>query len=454
MASVSVPFTSQGGGRTAPRRRVAIITLGCKVNAFESALIGQSLEGHRWERVAARERADVYVVNTCTVTREADRQARQEVRRAVRRNPDAFVVVTGCYAQMSPEACAAIPGVDLVVGNDRKLELAELLSSNAAPRLTPAVMVGDLNEHVSLPDQLLTGFDGRTRAYVQIQQGCDQGCTFCVIHRARGPSRSLPPAMVREQVAQLVASGCGEVVVCGVDLGSYGDDLGAGYGLVELLADLSGLSGEYRLRLSSIDPLHISDGLIELMAAERRLCPHLHLSLQSGNTLILKRMKRRYGRRLLYERVGALRRAVPGLVLSADVMAGFPTESELHFQDTVAALWDLEVAYPHVFPYSERPGTPAARIPKQVPVAVRKARARRLRVVGRSIRDGVMRQRFGRRLRVLVEGGGQPPPGLQLARAAEYLPVLVRGSAHDAGRWIDVHVIGRRGDALIARVAA
>ncbi len=450
MESVAVPFTPGTTARRALRKRVAVVTLGCKVNAFESALMGQSLERSGWTPVPARSQADLYVINTCTVTREADRQARQEVRRAVRRNPEAVIVVTGCYAQVDAEACAAIPGVDLVVGNDRKLDLHAL-----APALErqqgPRILVGDLDEHVSLPDQLLGGYEGRTRAYVQVQQGCDQGCTFCIIHRARGPSRSLSPALVRRQVARLVDNGYREVVVCGVDLGAYGRDSGDGsHGLVDLLRELAGLEGDFRLRLSSIDPVHVDAALVELMAAQPKLCPHLHLSLQSGNSLILKRMKRRYTRELVYQRMEHLRRAVPDVVLSADVMAGFPTETEGQFLDTLGALYDLEIAYPHVFAYSERAGTPAARIPKQIPVPERKARARRLREAGERIRGDVMRRYVGRRVRVLVESGGRAPAGFRLARAAAYLPVHVPATHARADHFCEVRISGCRGDALVA----
>lgn len=428
-------------------KRVAISTMGCKVNTYESELIAQTLKTQNWTTVAQTEQADLYLINTCTVTREADRQARQIVRKAVRRNPDALVVVTGCYAQMDPQACADIPGVDLVLGNDKKLDAHALIPQLEQGEL-PKVMVGDLDQQVSLPDQILAGFEAHTRAFVQIQQGCDQGCTFCIIHVARGPSRSLAPSLIKRQVQRLVLNGYPEIVICGVDLGSYGDDFDSEqqFGLVELLKELLALeydqSNPFRIRLSSIDPAHISDELIELMSNEPRLCAHIHLSLQSGSTLILKRMKRRYDADHVRERIAALRAKLPQLVLSADVMVGFPTETEELYLETEQMVKDIKVAYPHTFSYSERDGTPAARIPqaKAVPVAERKARNQRLRAVGKSIEQAMQEQQLGRELWVLPESEFAQNKDYTLCRSEAYVPVLVKSEQVEQGRWLQVKV--------------
>ena len=374
MTQIQIPLSSLKSSAydevTPHGLKVGVTTMGCKVNTYESELISETLKTNDWQVVPAKEKADLYIINTCTVTREADRQARQEVRKAIKRNSEALVIVTGCYAQMDAEACAEIPGVDLVLGNDRKLDVHQLLPQLQAGEL-PKVLVGDLDQHISLPEHLLTGYEAHTRAFVQIQQGCDQGCTFCIIHRARGPSRSLAPTLIRRQVQRLVMNGYPEIVICGVDLGSYGEDLsdisGQKYNLVTLLKDLLELETQtdnpFRIRLSSIDPHHITDELIELIADEPRLCPHIHLSLQSGSTLILKRMKRRYDAPFVKERISLLRKQVPDLVMSADVMVGFPTETEENYMDTENMLRELDIAFPHIFTYSERSGTPAARIP-------------------------------------------------------------------------------------------
>ena len=438
------------------QKRVGITTLGCKVNTFESQLIAQKLSRSDWILVDDKEPADLYIINTCTVTQEADRQARQAVRRAVRRNPDARIVVTGCYAQMSALACAEIPGVDLIVGNDRKLELDTLLPAIKRGSSTPQILVGDVDQHVSLPDQLLTGYEGQTRAFVQIQQGCNQGCTFCIIHRARGPSRSLPPTMVKQQIERLIASGYKEIVICGVDLGAYGQDLslcgGLTYGLTDLLEELCRIDQDFRLRLSSIDPAHIDAKFIDLMQCQSKLCPHLHLSLQSGNSLILKRMKRRYTAEQVYITGTQLREKIPSLVLSADIMVGFPTETEPQFEDTLRMVELLEIAYPHVFPYSNRAGTPAARIPqsKQVSVTERKLRAKMLRQTGSKVRTTLLQSRLGSKHRILIEGGRCPLSGFQKGRAADYLEVWAPARKEQIGQWADVVYHSVHGNALIA----
>ena len=448
-------------------KTVGITTLGCKVNTFESELIGEALKTDDWQLVPNTQSADLYLINTCTVTKEADRQARQEVRKAIKRNPQALVVVTGCYAQMDPQACAAIPGVDLVLGNDRKLDVHKLLPELQRGALEK-VMVGDLDQHVSLPDQLLAGYEAHTRAFVQIQQGCDQGCTFCIIHVARGPSRSLAPSLIKRQVQRLVLNGYPEIVICGVDLGSYGEDFSAiaeqgqadtkqsqKFDLVALLRELLSLEcaadNPFRIRLSSLDPHHISDQLIDLIATEARICSQFHLSLQSGNTLILKRMKRRYDADHVRERIGKLRRALPDLVLSADVMVGFPTETEQQYADTEQMVRDLEIAFPHVFSYSERSGTPAARIPaaKQVPIAERKQRNKRLRHTGSTILTKLLASSLGKTAWVLPEKAAKRD-GYMLCRAENYLPVLVPIEHVSKGCWCEVTYQSIQDDHLIA----
>lgn len=437
-------------------KKVGITTLGCKVNTYESELIGETLKTDDWHVVPSVEKADLYLINTCTVTREADRQARQEVRKAIKRNPEALVVVTGCYAQMDPDACAEIPGVDLVLGNDRKLDMHKLMPQLEQGEL-PKVLVGDLDQHVSLPDQILAGYEAHTRAFVQIQQGCDQGCTFCIIHVARGPSRSLAPSLIKRQVQRLVLNGYPEIVICGVDLGAYGDDLTLGdqaFDLVDLLTELLALecdeNNPFRIRLSSIDPHHISDRLIDLMAKESRICPHIHLSLQSGNTLILKRMKRRYDADHVRERIAKLRAVMPELVMSADVMVGFPTETEEQYVDTENMVRDIDIAFPHVFSYSERSGTPAARIPndRQVPVTERKARNLRLRQAAEPLQVRLRNSKLGQSAWVLPEKASKRE-GFTLCRAEDYLAVLVPTERIKLGSWMQITYKAVDGDFML-----
>ncbi|MEA1890700.1 MAG: tRNA (N(6)-L-threonylcarbamoyladenosine(37)-C(2))-methylthiotransferase MtaB [Pseudomonadota bacterium] len=435
----------------------ATTTLGCKVNLFESGLIGHSLQSINWQQVDHTDHADLYIVNTCTVTSEADRQARQTVRRLIRQNPQSLIVVTGCYAQISPEACADIPGVDLVLGNDRKLDLHNLLPDLIQGKLPP-VLVGDVNEHVSLPENIIERCDGHTRAFVQVQQGCNQGCTFCVIHTARGPSRSFPITLIRRQIERLVLNGYREIVLCGVDIGSYGTELEntrQEYNLATLLREVCNISGDFRLRISSIDPSYLDTELIDVLAGEEKICPHFHLSLQSGNTLILKRMKRRYTAELMYERVAELAERIPYAVYGADIMTGFPTESEQAFGDSISMIKRLKIAFPHVFSYSDRPGVPAARIPHQIPHEIRKKRTRILIEAGEIVRDKLFREVLNKKLllSVLIEKSENYHPQRAFGRSAEYLPVFVRGGNAVAGDLIQVQITGIDGSRLIARPA-
>ena len=438
------PVGNEGVGK-----KVVIDTMGCKVNTFESELIAEKLAKQGYQRSESVEGNDVFILNTCTVTAEADRQARQQVRRAIRRNPDAWIVITGCYAQIDPEACSAIPGVDLVVGNSKKLDIPTLLHSLYEGGLPP-IMVDDIDKEISLPKDLVSGFEGRSRAFVQIQQGCDQGCTFCIIHTARGPNRSFAPLAIKRQVERLVLNGFHEIVICGVDIGSYGSDLDDSYDLSALLTELITIQGDFRLRLSSLDPAHITDTLIELMASKAKICPQLHLSMQSGNTLILKRMKRRATREVLYERIQTLREQVPDLVLSADVMVGFPTESEQHFAETCAAVEELNIPFPHIFTYSPRPGTPAARIPRQVPIAERKQRAQTLREIGNVVWQRAAQSLIGQSLKVLVEGKSDAH-GRFTARAENYFSVKISPAMAMQKAWQEVEITGIEGNSLIAR---
>ncbi len=449
---------------------MAFSTLGCKVNVFESELLAEKIVGNQYRRVGCTDQADLHIINTCTVTAEADRQARQLVRRVVRQNPDAWVVVTGCYAQMAPQTCADIPGVDLVVGNSQKLAIPELLDDLYQGNLPP-VLLKDIDREISLPDQLLQGFEGHSRAFVQIQQGCDQGCTFCIIHTARGRNRSFSPTMIKRQCQRLIMNGYGEIVLCGVDIGSYGSDFAHEMGLTALLRSLLEIDGKidrqmnshYRFRLSSIDPAHITDEFIDLLSRHPRICPQLHLSLQSANSLILKRMKRRATRALIYERVAALRAALPDLVLSADILVGFPTESEVHFSDTLDAINELEIAYPHVFRYSPRLGTPAARIPAQVPMPIRKRRAKAARATGKAVWKRVAERQIGQHKTVLVESAHKSANKVIIGRADNYFAVEFQDCSNQSGgkdensrgnqdcRWVDLEIIGVGDNVLLGR---
>jgi threonylcarbamoyladenosine tRNA methylthiotransferase MtaB len=368
-----------------------IVTFGCRLNAYES-------EAMRGLAVAAG-LDDAVIVNTCAVTAEAERQARQAVRRLRRAHPDAPLIVTGCAAQIDPQAWAAMPEVTRVLGNAEKLK-AE--SWGGGER----VVVGDIAAVRETASHLVEGFEGRARAFVQVQQGCDHRCTFCIIPYGRGNSRSVPVGAVVEETRALVAKGYREIVLTGVDLTAFGADLPGRPTLGGLVRRLLALVPELgRLRLSSLDPVEIDDELWRLVAEETRLMPHLHLSIQAGDDLVLKRMKRRHSRAEAIEACRRARTLRPEIALGADLIAGFPTESEAMFQRTLDLIEEAGLDYLHVFPYSARIGTPAARMPPLAGPVIRE-RARRLRDAGDAALARALARRVGSEAQILVERDG------------------------------------------------
>lgn len=408
-----------------------ILTFGCRLNTYESEV----MRGH------AAGLDDVIIVNTCAVTAEAERQARQAIRRAHRDRPEARIVVTGCAAQIDPARWEALPGVARVLGNREKLEAASW---------TPAALgegraVSDIMAATETVPHLVTEFAGRTRAFVEVQQGCDHRCTFCIIPFGRGPSRSVPVGAVVEQVRALVASGYREVVLTGVDITSWGGDLPGQPALGQLCRRLLVLVPELeRLRLSSVDPVEIDEDLWRLLESERRFMPYLHLSLQAGSDMVLKRMKRRH---LVADVVGVIERARacrPDLGIGADVIAGFPTESDALFDETLAFVRGQALPYLHVFPYSERPGTPAAKMPA-VPVPLRRERAARLRAAGQDAARAYHAGLLGRTLNVLLETATS-------GHSEEFAPVRLAEGAAEAGRIVAVRATAVDENGLVAEI--
>jgi len=394
---------------------IEIITFGCRLNAFESEVIRRA--------AAAAGLSDAVIINTCAVTAEAERQARQAIRRARRKHPEATIIVTGCAAELAPERYAALPEVDRVLGNRAKLQPQSYLRGGASS--------ADLTETAS---HLIDGFEGKSRAFLQVQQGCDHRCTFCIIPYARGPSRSVPIGLVADQARRLVAAGYREVVLTGVDLTAYGADLPGTPSLGQMVRRLLAAVPELeRLRLSSLDPAEIDVALWDLLAGEKRLMPHLHLSLQAGDDLILKRMRRRHSRAeaiAVARRVRALR---PEVALGADLIAGFPTETEEMFRRSLDLVTECGLAFVHVFPYSARPGTPAARMPK-LPDPLVKERAARLRAAGEVALAAELSSRVGGETDVLIERPG--------VGRAEFYAAVHFAAADDPGSVRRMRLVG------------
>ncbi|MFN3512669.1 MAG: tRNA (N(6)-L-threonylcarbamoyladenosine(37)-C(2))-methylthiotransferase MtaB [Phenylobacterium sp.] len=411
---------------------VEIVTFGCRLNAYESEVIRA--------RAAEDGLSDAIVFNTCAVTNEAVRQARQAIRKARRERPGAKVIVTGCAAQIDPAAFAAMAEVDLVLGNAEKSQAGAY-----APAVEGRVRVNDIMSVRETAGHLIDGLKDRARAYVEVQNGCDHRCTFCIIPYGRGNSRSAPAGEVVEQVRKLAAQGYQEVVLTGVDVTSWGADLPGAPTLGQLVGRILKLVPDLpRLRLSSIDAAEIDADLMRCLAEEPRLMPYLHLSLQAGDDMILKRMKRRHSRADALKLVAEVRAVRPDVAFGADLIAGFPTETEAMFENTLRLVEEAELSFLHVFPFSPRPGTPAARMP-QLPRGVVKDRAARLRAAGEAALTRHLERQVGRVLNGLVERPG-------LARAEDFTEIAFAGEA-SVGRVAPLRILAHDGARARAEIA-
>ncbi len=372
-------------------------TLGCRLNAYETEAMKELSQQAGL--------TDAVIVNTCAVTAEAVRKARQEIRKLRRENPSARLIVTGCAAQTEPQTFAEMDEVDAVIGNTEKMQ-PDTWKGMAADFIgqTEAVQVDDIMSVTETAGHLIDGFGTRSRAYVQVQNGCDHRCTFCIIPYGRGNSRSVPAGVVVDQIKRLVDRGYNEVVLTGVDLTSWGADLPAQPKLGDLVMRILKLVPDLsRLRISSIDSIEVDENLMQAIASEPRLMPHLHLSLQHGDDLILKRMKRRHLRDDAIRFTEEARKLRPDMTFGADIIAGFPTESDAHFENSLKLVADCNLTWLHVFPYSKRTGTPAARIPQQVNGTIIKERAARLRAAGDVQIQNHLTAQIGKTHHILME---------------------------------------------------
>lgn len=369
-----------------------VITMGCRLNLAESNALAEQLG----------DQGNLVIVNSCAVTNEAVRQTRQMIRQARKRRPDARIIVTGCAAQVEPESFAAMPELDAVLGNAEK-ERPALFNHG----LNERVRVSDIMAIKQTAPHLATAFDGKTRAFVEVQTGCDHRCTFCIIPYGRGNSRSVPAGALVEHIQKLVDAGCREVVLTGVDVTSYGHDLPGAPNLGLLVERiLKHVPALPRLRLSSVDGVEIDERLFALITQESRVMSHVHLSLQSGDDMILKRMKRRHSREQAIELVQRMKTARPEIAIGADIIAGFPTEDAAMFENSLKMVNDCDIVHGHIFPYSPKAGTPAARMP-QVPAAQIKARAKALREQVAIRRENWLAAQVGSTKSVLVEKSGR-----------------------------------------------
>ena len=421
--------------------KIDIVTFGCRLNAYESEVMRREAEAAG----LAELKGGAVIFNTCAVTSEAVRQARQSIRKARRDNPNARIIVTGCAAQTEPEAFAAMGEVDLVLGNEEKLKAHNYRAlPDFGVNLFEKARVNDIMSVRETAAHMVDAIEGRARAFVQVQNGCDHRCTFCIIPYGRGNSRSVPMGGVVEQIKRLAGNGYAEVVLSGVDLTSYGADLPGTPKLGRLVRTiLSQVPEIRRLRLSSIDSIEADDDLLDVLATEKRLMPHLHLSLQSGDDMILKRMKRRHLRDDSIRFCEDVRRLRPDIVFGADVIAGFPTETEDMFENSLRIVEECGLTHLHVFPYSPRKGTPAARMP-QVDRGVVRQRAARLRAAGEAAHLSHLDALRGSRQSILVERDG-------IGRTEGFAVAMTDAGA--PGEIIDVHVSGHDGQRLVTTTA-
>jgi len=419
--------------------RIAITTLGCKINQYDSAVIQNRLEENH-SFVSFEEPADCYIINTCTVTDRADWEARQLVRRAKRLSPGAKVLVTGCYAQVSPAEVANTPGVDYVVGLNR---LDDLLNFVTVPKDNDIrIAVSDTKRERGVPVLGTRALPGHTRAFLKIQEGCNYSCTYCIIPTARGLSRSVTPREVLEQVRMLADAGYREIVLTGIHLGSYGQDLTPKIDLTALLETIARSRLIPRVRLSSLDPREVPDRLVDLIANSDVICPHLHVCAQAGDDEILKWMRRNYDGAYYRELLIKIRERLPDAALGSDIIVGFPGETDGTFHRSLEFFADLPLTYFHVFPYSSRRGTIAASLPDHVGTEIKKTRASRMRELGAmKKRDFCLRFR-GRKLSVLIEEKIDRATGLRRGFSRNYLPVLVFAPGTLVNHEIEVEIEG------------
>jgi threonylcarbamoyladenosine tRNA methylthiotransferase MtaB len=427
--------------------RIAIATLGCKINQYDSAVIQDRLGTERHSFVSFDDSADLYIINSCTVTDRADWEARQLVRRAKRLSPEARVLVTGCYAQVNPQEVAKVPGVDFVVGLNR---LGDLLRFVSQPEQfhEEKISVGDVKRERGVPMLGTKELPAHTRAFLKIQEGCNYSCTYCIIPTARGLSRSVPPEEALSQIRSLADRGFVEIVLTGIHLGGYGQDLTPKMDLTSLLEKIIERRLVPRLRLSSLDPRELPDRLLQLIAHSDVVCPHLHVCAQAGVDRILKQMRRNYDATYYRDLLVRARELLPEAALGSDIIVGFPGEREDDFEKSMEFFASLPLTYFHVFPYSSRRRTIAANLPDQVPVRVKKERASKMRELGARKKREFYGRFVGRRASVLVEqvvnGLGRAYKGY----SRNYLPVLVEVEDNQINHEVEVNIEGFEGSWL------
>lgn len=434
-------------------RKVAFFTLGCKTNQYESEAMASVFRREGFETVPFDEKADVYVINTCTVTHLGDRKSRQVIRKAVKKNPDAVIAVTGCYAQTSPGEVLDIPGVDLVIGTADRDKIVQLIDETEKSPL-PVNAVRDIMTNRSFEDMPILEYENRTRAFVKIQEGCNNFCTYCIIPYARGPLRSRAPEKVLGEVEKLVNEGFGEIVLTGIHIGAYGAGLEDKTDLADLVIKAALIPGLKRLRLGSVEPLDITPRLIHAISEIRTICRHLHIPLQSGDDYILKKMNRTYNSFEFDRLVGAIRGQIPEIAITTDVIVGFPGETDERFENTYEFIKDIGFSKTHVFRYSPRKGTPAADFADQVSAEDKDSRSKRLIALDRENQKRFARKLIGQTTEVLVEQLVHTEEDLWEGLTDNYIRILLKSSSDLKGDFVEVRAVKLQGTSVLAKLKA
>jgi threonylcarbamoyladenosine tRNA methylthiotransferase MtaB len=455
VSSTAVPVAEGEKGKVV-RGRVAFLTLGCKLNSYETESLRGVFHRHHYDIVDADQPADYYVINTCSVTGRAESDARQLIRSVTRRNPSARVIVTGCYAQRDAQTLAAMPEVALVVGNAEKTQLFRLFEDTLR---TPGVGAKAFTSHLfkGQPTEKFSFGEGGdiatvspfTRATIKVQDGCNDFCTFCIIPHLRGRSVSRPVTAILEHARALAAAGYKEIDLTGVHTGAYGEDLDPPTTLLAMLERLVRVEGIDRIRLNSIEPATVSDELLDFIAASPKVCKHLHICLQSGDDEILRRMRRHYDVASYAQLISNVMARMPECGLGSDMLVGFPGETEAHFERTLRVVEDLPFSYLHVFSYSARPGTPAAKYPDQVHPAAKKERSQRLRELGQAKKRAFAARFIGRELAILLEGKRDNARQLLSGLTQNYLRVHVDAPEAFVNRIVPVRLTAMAGDEVL-----
>ncbi len=429
-------------------KRVAFCTLGCKVNQYESQAMGELFEKAGYSVVSFDSEADVYIINTCPVTALADRKSRQMIRRAKKRNPDAYVVVTGCFAQTAPEKVSDIEGVNLVIGTAGRDKIVELVSQAREKEIA----VTDIMQVHTFEPLSVSGYSEHTRAFIKAQEGCSQFCSYCIIPYARGPVRSRAQADILQEARRLAAHGYAELVLVGIHIASYGRDLEEDTNLQTLITEMEKIEGIRRIRLSSIEPMHLNEDFIETVKNSKKLCRHFHISLQSGCDATLRRMNRKYTSADYAKIVDGLRAAFEDVAITTDVMVGFPGETEEEFAASLAFVKKMQFAEAHVFAYSVREGTPAQKMPHQVPPALKHERSARMIEASAQSQKAFLERFVGQTLEVLFEQTVSGNETVYEGKTDNYITVLAASDTDVSNQFHRVEILRTEGMSLYGRL--